>query len=185
MRAMADVQAEALRAAGDLLERVAGADRHAPAREIPSAERGYTALLDAWADVLQRVAAGLARPEARHTVAIPVDADVVGAPIRLVVGSHEEADGKPTEIWLHNGTPAAVGPLTLVCGPLTGPDGIALENVEIRFEPAAVEELPARSSRAVLVSLASHGRLRSGVYRGTIQARGAPTIWLPLEVAVA
>jgi hypothetical protein len=185
MRAMADVQADALRAAGDLLERVLGADGEPPGGETPPAERGYTALLDAWADVLQRVAAGLTRPETSRTVAIPVDADVVGSPIRLVLGSADEADLKPTEIWLHNGTPSAVGPLALVCGPLTSPDGVTLENVELRFDPATVEELPARSSRAVLVSLARPGPLRPGVYRGTIQAHGAPTIWLPLEVAVA
>jgi hypothetical protein len=34
------------------------------------------------------------------------------------------------------------------------------------------------------VSLAATGPLRPGIYRGTIQADGAPKLWLPLEVSI-
>jgi hypothetical protein len=44
--------------------------------------------------------------------------------------------------------------------------------------------LEPRSSRAVVVSLVANGSLRPGTYRGTIQAHGAPRLWLPIEVAV-
>jgi hypothetical protein len=184
MRAMADVQADALRAAGDLLERVLGADGEAPAPQQRSYERGYAALLEAWADVLQRLAAGLARPPDGPMVAVPVDADVVGPSIRIVVGQGDGAEGATAEIWLHNGTSAAVGPLALRSGPLTASDGTALDGAEMRFDPAEVALLAPRSSRAVTVSLAADGQLAPGIYRGAIQARGAPKVWLPVEVAV-
>ena len=44
----------------------------------------------------------------------------------------------------------------------------------MRFDPRKVALLPARSSRAVIVSLAASRPLRPGVYRGTIQAKGRP-----------
>ena len=87
-------------------------------------------------------------------------------------------------MWLHNGTSTAVGPLALRCGPLSDADGAVLDGAEVGFEPREVDPLPARSSRAVVVSLAAAGPLRPGTYRGTIQAQGAPRLWLPLEVVV-
>ena len=46
--------------------------------------------------------------------------------------------------------------------------------------------LAPRSSRAVTVSLALDSPVpAAGTYRGTIQADGAPGLWLPLEVSVA
>jgi hypothetical protein len=59
-----------------------------------------------------------------------------------------------------------------------------LEGLEVRFDPEEVEAMPARSSRAVTVSLAEEGPIEAGTYRGTIQAIGAPGVWLPLEVVV-
>jgi hypothetical protein len=70
------------------------------------------------------------------------------------------------------------------CGQLAAADGTALEDAEVRFEPREVPVLPARSSRAVTVSVATGGSVRPGTYRGTIQAGGAPRLWLPLEVTV-
>jgi hypothetical protein len=54
----------------------------------------------------------------------------------------------------------------------------------VRFDPSELELLPARSSRGVAVSLAAARPLRPGAYRGAIQARGAPGLWLPLEVVI-
>ena len=89
------------------------------------------------------------------------------------------------EVWLHNGSRSSVGPVIFRCGDLSDAQGELLEGVDVRFDPAELEPLPARSSRAVTVSLAGEDHLPgAGVYRGTIQARGAPGVWLPLEVVV-
>jgi hypothetical protein len=88
------------------------------------------------------------------------------------------------EIWLHNGRSSAVGPLALRCGELSDAEGAVLDGGEVLFEPAEVKLLPPRSSRAVTVSFAAGRSLPPGVYRGTIQARGLPGLWLPLEVAI-
>jgi hypothetical protein len=184
MRAMADIQADGLRAASQLLERMVGHDRDGPGPRATSPERDYTALVDTWADFLQRIAAGLAQPVQPGTVTIPVDSGAVGPPLRLAVNESESAQGAVAEVWLHNGTSSAFGPLALRCGQLTAPDGTVLDGAHVGFEPAEVELLPPRSSRAVSVSLAPTGSLRPGVYRGTIQADGAPKVWLPFEVAI-
>src|SRR5271157_2236996 len=73
MRAMAEIQADGLRAASELLERMLAPDRDTQAPQARSAARDYTTLLDAWADLLQRVAAGLAGPVGSGPVTVPVD----------------------------------------------------------------------------------------------------------------
>ena len=184
MRAMADIQAEGLRAASELLERMLGSDRDGPGRRSRSPERDYAAVVDTWADLLQRIAAGLARPGQAGAVTIPVDSSTVGAPVRLALDQSTSSDGAVAEVWLHNGTTSSVGPLALRCGPLTAPDGTVLDGVHVRFEPRELELLPPRSSRAVLVSVTATSLLSPGFYRGTIQADGAPKLWLPFEVAI-
>jgi len=79
---MADIQAEGLRAAGDLLERVLEPESRAPAAPPSStAPTGdYTGLVNAWAGLLQQLAAGLARPEQPGRVTVPVDSGAVGPP---------------------------------------------------------------------------------------------------------
>jgi hypothetical protein len=184
MRAAADIQAEGLRAAGELLERMLGSEPDGP-RSRPRPPAGdYTALVDAWTDLLRRSVDALARPGHGGAVTVPVDSSGVGPPVRLGVRAAGGADGVVAEVWLHNGTGAAVGPLALHCGPLGGSDGTLLEGADVRFEPRELALLPARSSRAVSVSLAATAPLRPGTYRGTIQARGAPALWLPFEVAI-
>lgn len=184
MRAMADIQADGLRAASELLERMLGSDHQAPPPRARSPEPQYSALVDAWAELLQRIAAGLARPVDSGAVTIPVDSGAVGPPVRLVLERSEPRESATTEIWLHNGTSAPVGPLVLRCGELAAPDGTVLDAAQVRFDPGEVAALPPRSSRGVLVSLAASGPLRPGIYRGTIQADGAPKLWLPVEAAV-
>jgi hypothetical protein len=181
MRAMADIQAEGLRAASELLDRVLRSEPDGPAPRRRPAGGDYAALVDAWTDLLRRTVAELTRPGGPGAVTVPVDWDGVGPTVRL------DLNGSPTaatEVWLHNGTRAPVGPLTLRCGPLSDASGTALDAGAVGFEPGAVDVLPPRSSRAVVVTLTASDRPEPGTYRGTIQAEGAPSVWLPLEVAV-
>ncbi len=183
MRAMADVQAEGLRAASDLLERLLTPEEHGPgARSVPP-QPDYAPLVDAWAQLLERVASGLARPGESGSVTVPIDSSGVGPSLRLVLERGERGASADAEVWLHNGTAAPAGPLALRCGALTAPDGEVLE-AAVGFEPAQIASLPPRSSRGVVVTVAVDGRPSPGIYRGTIQADGAPTLWLPVEVAV-
>lgn len=182
MRAMADIQAEGLRAAGELLDRVLERDRDTPPPPEPSAQGEYAALIDAWAMLLQRFAGGLAAPVGEQPATVAIDSATVGPPVRIELDGGEST---VAEIWLHNGKGAPAGPLALRCGPLSAADGSELDGTAVQFEPREVEQLPARSSRGVLVSLRPGERVRPGTYRGTIQADGAPALWLPLEVAVS
>jgi hypothetical protein len=183
MRAMADIQADGLRAASDLLERMLGSDQDAPTdARSHSREGDYTALVDAWSQLL-RLAAGLAQPVDSGSVTVAVDSSTVGPPLRLVLDRSEKTQSAAAEIWLHNGTATAVGPLTLRCGALTAPGGEVL-TARVSFDPSEVPLLPPRSSRGVAISVAASRPPRAGIYRGTIQADGAPTLWLPVEVTV-
>jgi hypothetical protein len=184
MRAVADIQAEGLRAAGDLLERMLGSEPGDPGPRSGPPAGDYTALVDAWTDLLRRTIAGLAQPGLPGAVTVPVEASGVGPPVRLSLPGADSADGAASgEVWLHNGTRSAVGPLALRCGQLSDADGAVLDGAAVSFAPGEVT-LPPRSSRAVVVSLAATPPPRPGTYRGTIQARGAPGLWLPLEVAI-
>jgi hypothetical protein len=184
MRAVADVQAEGLHAAAELIERMLGSEPERSAPGPPPPAGSYTALVDAWTELLRRTVDGLARPGQTGPLTVAVDATGVARELHLALGGTGVADGQPAEVWLHNGSSSAVGPLVLHCGQLSDSDGVLLEGAEVCFGPAEVPLLPARSSRGIVVSLATVGVPRPGTYRGTIQARGAPRLWLPLEVTI-
>jgi len=184
MRAVADIQAEGLRAASELLERMLRSEPDRPGPRSRSSAGDYTSLVDAWADLLRRIGAGLAEPIQPGTVTIPVDSNGVGPPVRLALRECDSTDGAVAEVWLHNGTFSDVGPLALLCGQLSDSDGTPLDGADVSFEPREVAILPPRSSRAVAVSLSTTQTLRPGTYRGTIQAHGAPGLWLPFEVTI-
>src|SRR6202008_1758001 len=78
MRAMADIQAEGLRAASDLLERVLEPDNLGTLAPSPplATETDYAGLVSAWAALLQQVASGLGRPEDPGPMTVPVDGAV-------------------------------------------------------------------------------------------------------------
>lgn len=183
MRVVADIQAEGLRAASDLLERILRSEPDAPDARPRSGTAGMGALVEAWTDLLQRTVAALAAgPGEPDGLTVAIDANGAGPQVRLAVD--ETGACEATDVWLHNGTLDPAGPLALRCGPLADVDGAVLDGGQVGFEPGEVESLPARSSRAVAVSLTAGGPLRPGTYRGTIQAHGAPGLWLPLEVVV-
>jgi hypothetical protein len=176
MRAVADIQAEGLRAAGDLLERVLGSEPDRAGRGSGPPPGEFAPLVDAWVDLMRRTVSALTRVGEDGALTVAVDGG--GGPQVCL------APGAVSEVWLHNGTFSPAGPLVLNCGQLTAADGAVLEGADVHFEPCEVPVLPPRSSRAVAVSLRTNGSVRAGTYRGTIQANGAPRLWLPLEVAI-
>jgi hypothetical protein len=176
MRVMADIQAEGLRAASELLERVVRSEPDGNGRRPRSPAGDYMALVEAWAELTQRFLEGLA-PDGPGTVTVDVDAKRVGPAVR--VGLEE-----PAEVWLRNGTSSSVGPLVLSCGDLRNSKGKRLKGAKVRFKPRKLGSLEAGSSIAVKISLVAKDDPRPGVYRGMIQAQGAPGPWLPIEVTV-
>lgn len=102
-------------------------------------------------------------------------------------GDHAGRGGRrgSAEIWLHNGTGAPIGGLRLHCGDLRAHDGATVPTAAIRFDPPSLDELPARSSRGVVVEARVDGDVAPGTYRGVILVAGAPEVWLPIDVTVA
>jgi hypothetical protein len=182
VRVMADIQAEGLRAAGELLERVLRSEPDGNGR-ASSPAGDYTALVDAWGELMRRTVSMFA-PGGSGALTVPVDAIGVGPPLRLALDASTAGSGAATEVWLHNGTSSAVGPLVPRCGDLRSAEGKRLKAFKLRFEPRKITRLEARSSRAVKVSLVAKDAPRPGIYRGTIQAKGAPGLWLPVEVTI-
>jgi hypothetical protein len=101
---------------------------------------------------------------------------VVVSPMPLPDASTDRADA---EVWLHNGSAEAYYEVALHCGDLRASDGAVLPAASVRFDPS-VTDLPARSSRGVVVSV--QAELPPGTYRGVVLAAGVPDAWLPIEV---
>jgi hypothetical protein len=89
------------------------------------------------------------------------------------------------EVWLHNGTGEPRTGLRLHCGDLRAHDGSTLPASVLRFDPASLDELPARSSRGVVVVAEVADGVPGGAYRGVLLVAGAPDVWLPIVVTVA
>ena len=213
-RALADVQALGLRAAGELVERfVRSGDVGGPAtnRDAPPAAGGEPAgseaggpagevgrLLEVWMELLRQTAEtfaatnGAARPgsqdESRRDAPARVRIDLTTGPSsgtpRVVVDTRGGTVDGVAELWLHNDTTESVGPVELHCGDLRSPEGDVLA-ATLHFEPARVRELPARSGRGIQVCIGAAAPLIPGRYRTVVQAAGAPDVWMPLEVVVA
>ena len=153
MRAVADIQAEGLRAAGDLLERILRSEPEAPGTRPPSPTGGVGALVEAWTDLLQRTLAAMATPGEPGALTVAIDTNGAGPQVRLAVD--ETGAGAATEVWLHNGTFTAVGPLAPRCGQLRDSDGDVLDGAEVRLRaarggpaPGPVEPRRGRLARA-------------------------------------
>ena len=199
-RALGDVQAQGLRAAGELVERLARSVDGTVTRTARS-DDGETApdgasplsgdaarLLEVWIELLQRASTSFAsatgsRAPTDERVEVDLDAGSVTGVLRLEVDGSGAIRAGTAEAWLHNGTAAPVGPLTLHSGDLRSPDGDLLVGT-LAFDPAYLDALPGRSSRGVALSIAKEGELRPGMYRGLMQVKGAPQVWLPVEVVV-
>lgn len=188
-RALGEVQAQALRAAGDIVDRLVRVVDDRPAWE-PSSDADRSAdgrsgeagrLIDAWVEVLARVGRAFATPRpGEGTSRVELDlADGGSAVVRITAGSGEPS----AEVWLVNSGPEPLGPVTLVPAPLVAAGGTRYDS-EPTVDPARIDELPARSSRGVVVSVGPPETAVPGTYRGLLQVAGAPAAFVVLEVLV-
>jgi hypothetical protein len=187
----------------------ANPSRRGPAtRAAPGDDPQTVDLVRTWVDVFQRglqamasaarsdgsvalngegvVTADLARGTTTGTLHIRVAAEGQ-SPDTGLAGSQRDGDRRrgSAEVWLHNGTSEARSGLRLHTGDLRTHDGRTLSDSSLRFDPPTLVELPARSSRGVVVVADVPDGVPDGVYRGVLLVAGAPELWLPIVVTVA
>ena len=110
--------------------------------------------------------------------------DVGGAEATGIASLSHGAEGvESAEVWLHNGGAQDLGEVRLRCSDLLAHDGALVGATAVRFDPAVVQ-LPARSSRGVVISVEVLPQTRPGVYRGTLLVDGHPDIWMPIELSL-
>lgn len=201
VKLLGEIQAEGLRAAGAIVDRLvhlvdgAGTDgARADDSDGPPSPEGPAGVdmgavlpwFDLWRDLVERTSDTVQRFRVSDTAAGEVRVDLDGslAPTRalaITVGADGTGSG---EMWLHNGTAADHGQLVPQCGPLSGVDGTALA-CDLQIDPPKVDGLPARSSRGFAITVTLNQPAAPGTYRGIVQVRGADAVWMPLEVVVA
>jgi hypothetical protein len=162
-------------------------------------------LLQLWMDVFQRglqAMAAMARPDGAHAAGggaiatADVGRGTVTGAVHVTVGADRSgvvaagSNGQPgrtgsAEVWLHNGTSEARSGLRLHTGDLRTHDGSTLPASALHFDPPSLDELPARSSRGVVVTAEVADGTPGGVYRGVLLVAAAPDVWLPIVVTVA
>ncbi len=209
-RALEQIQRRGLRAAGELVDRLVSVVDGDPARERPAdtgadgasrdgAASGSTAAngsdpLGVWVDLVTQTLQTMARlavpepgPGAQPTGG-PVWVDVLtgrrSGTFALITGPTASATG---ELWLHNPSAHAVGPLRLDVGELRSPDGRSLPGAAVRLDPESVPELPARSSRGVSACFGPPHATdlpHAGRYRGLLQVDGADAVAVPVELVI-
>lgn len=195
---LGEIQAEGLRAAGALVERLVhlvdgphGAAPDAPAADRTPPETPSTpdpgAILpwfDLWRDLVDRTADAVQRLQGvTDGPVVQVGGDGYLAPPRPLSVVLDTSGHARTEMWLHNGTHTDQGELVPQCGPLSDVEGNEL-GCDVTIDPPKIDGLPSRSSRGFTISLTSDPASTPGTYRGIVQVRGADAAWIPLEVVV-
>jgi hypothetical protein len=195
-----EIQAEGLRAAGALVERlvhlVDGPHVDAPDGSSESTEPETAASFgvgavqpwfELWRDLIERTSDTLQRLQGADVgsggVGIRVGVDGSLTPSRPLTVAVDAAGRGQAEMWLHNGTADDPGELLPHCGPLCGLDG-ALLSCQLTIDPPTIDGLPPRSSRGFTIAVTADPASVPGTYRGLVQVRGAGAVWLPIEVVV-
>jgi hypothetical protein len=105
------------------------------------------------------------------------------APVRLeAVRSGGEAAGV---FYVHNAAPVPVASARPHCAPLRSHLGHELAAGAVRFDPEALEPLPARSSCGIEVRACVPPGTAPGTYVSVILVSNVPELYLPLQVTVA
>jgi hypothetical protein len=187
------VQAQALRAAGDLVERLArsvdgpeGESDEATdeADERPDRPGDAARLVDVWLEMLSRIARTFdgSAPDSAQDGRVDVDLlESGGGRLRLVAPPRDRS--ATAEVWLHNRSAQALPALCLHAGDLRSPAGVPLAS-SVAFDPARIDAMPARSSRGVSLTVTVDADTVPGTYRGVVQVAGAPDAWVALELVV-
>jgi hypothetical protein len=192
---LGEIQAEGLRAAGALVERLvhlvdgsfvtpdAGSDDSSSTSAGPGAEYAGAILpwFELWRDFIERTSDTF---QQFSTSGVQVGIDRSHTPAHPLVIALERDGRGQGEMWLHNGTAVDQGALAPQCGALSDPDGNVLE-CDVDFDPPKIDGLPSRSSRGFVISISAESSPAPGCYRGIVQVRGAESVWMPLEVVVS
>jgi hypothetical protein len=207
VRALADVQRRGLLAAGELVDRLVrlvdgdaaslrrddvqrapvgssvSAPSARPSASVDDVVELWLELVRLGADVIRQFASPAAR-DLGHGPTVDVGSPSTAEMVHLVAGPDHGAMGcdPMVEIWLHNGTERDQEAIELHASDLRAHDGTILRSGAVGFRPTVID-LPARSSRGVVVTVAG-GDAPPATYRGIILATNLPEVWLPLEVQV-
>ena len=199
-----EIQAEGLRAAGMLVDRLihlvdgsptaadqdgASASRDEPASAGPTESQAGAILpwFELWRDLAERTSDTVQRLNGAATgptgdgVQVGIDGSL--APVRPLTITVDSAGHGHGEMWLHNGTPEDHGELIPHCGPLSDEFGATLVH-DAEIEPPKIDALMSRSSRAFAISIHADPASAPGTYRGIVQVQGAAAVWMPIEVVV-
>ncbi|MGZ4801693.1 MAG: hypothetical protein ACXV9P_03740 [Acidimicrobiia bacterium] len=193
-RALEQIQRRGLQAAGEIVNRLVSVVDGA--REHGVSSNGSD-LLGVWADLVTQTLQAMARLSVPDVPDVGPPPQPTGGPVWVDVSSGrasgifaldaDPADGAraaPGELWLHNPSGHALGPLRLHVGELRSPEGQTVPSGSIHLDPETLRELPARSSRGVSASVASPSPLVSGRYRGLLQIDGADDVAVSVELTV-
>jgi hypothetical protein len=197
VRALGEIQARGLRAAGDVVDRMVRAidgDRASTTTRPAAAttedgESEAETLLASWSALLRQLMESLGGAlsddawsgapsfdlgEGRSSGSLQLDVSGPG-PVR-------------SEVWVHNRTADDRGCLRLRCSDLLAHDGRLIPESEVGLEPVELP-VPPRSSRGVEVTVdvptdAASTDGGAAIYRGSLLVERHPDLWLPVVVAV-
>ncbi len=201
--ALGDVQRRGLRAASEAVDKLLSSMeplRGRPGRTVDGndgSDSDIRGLAGLWAELVTRglsemvrlgrpdglTGDGPHRPDSNHQVWVDLQSGQSGGLIELAAGTLGSTR-KSGEVWLYNHTSEFLGPVQLHASELRSPEGVAIPSAAVQFDPAVVAELPSRSSRGVGVSLGGDSLPAPGVYRGIVQASGAPAVVVKIELMV-
>jgi hypothetical protein len=195
LRTLANVQDFGRLAAEDLADRLLA---RGDGRPGGSGEGPADADLD---QLARRLQAEVARAGEAWVGVVEILAAMTGALAgRLAGGDGAEPPGGPAAVrlegvrpgaeatgvfYVHNLAPVPVATARPHCAPLRSHLGQELPAGAVRFDPGALEPLPARSSCGIEVRASVPPGTAPGVYVSVILVANVPELYLPLQVTVA
>jgi hypothetical protein len=197
LTSITELQAQGIRAAGDVARRIAGLlnSAVAPPRTQPRGPNGNGGagvgdlrgavgrLSDLYSDVLQRTFDAYADLlEERARAGPHLDGGPEGTVRVEIVPAGGDRDGSG-ELWLGNATELPTGVLRLVATGLVSADGCLL-TASTLLEPAVVDSLAPGAVTRVALSIKVGSGARPGYYHGYVLVPEVPGEALPLTVLV-